>query len=284
MANEVVNLKLMSGAFQLRRWRSPNDRNAASLDMDRREIESLLFEEAGKQRFEMVGLVQNHAAFHLACMSDSNALVAAVMRTLHEGYLAIAPPADSDTRGNANDPAWAAFKKFQSRIGREFQVSMRSHRLVPREQVEAIRQEGDFDVVAAGEAASIVASVAKTKGGGQLDSSLKLVLENVVDLNTPAAKSGFVLLRAPVSHATRYVPVEDIITPAKLKKLRDSHWIEVVIQTETGEPWVGKYSIKLPDGRDVQGITDKDGKIRIESIEAGNCRLSLPGLSSEFLI
>jgi len=282
VASEVVNLKLLSGAFQLRRWRSSIDRNAASIHMYAGEIELAVREEASMQRFEMVSLLQNHAAFQSAFMSDTNALVAALMRALSEGYLVLSSPRDSDAKGKVSDPAWAAYKALQPRIGREFQVAMRSHFLVPREHVAAIRQEADLDVVAAREAASIIAAIAKTKGVGQLGASLNLVLDNVVDLNSPEAKSGFVLLRAPVSQAARYVPPEDILTPGKLKKLKNSHWIEVVLQTETGEPWVGEYSIKLPDGRLVEGTTDADGKIRIEEIEAGNCGLSLTELSSVF--
>lgn len=51
-----------------------------------------------------------------------------------------------------------------------------------------------------------------------------------------------------------------------------THWIEVELKDESGAPVVGEScEITLPNGKKAHGSTDKNGLIRVEKIDAGNC-------------
>ncbi len=64
-------------------------------------------------------------------------------------------------------------------------------------------------------------------------------------------------------------------------KLR-TQWIEVVVVGDKGEPIPNvKYVITLGDGKPVEGKTDADGKLYMEELPPGNCKLSFPDLDDD---
>jgi hypothetical protein len=281
VADDRIALVTLSGAFELRRPSASEDTKTSTGSPSQSELERILREQARWQRLVMVGLLQGLGGSKSAWLTDGELVVRDVMHALKRGRLVVAAPSEGSRADSADAAAWGAFDEFQATVGREFQVATRTHRLVPRDRVDAVRQSSDFDVVPVAEASAIVSSQAKTKGGGQLVSRLTPLLSSLTSLSGPDSSAGFVLLRAPLVHAARFVPAEDILTPGKLKKLKESHWIEVALETEEGEPWVGPYSLELPDGRIVTGRSDANGNVRIEEIMAGTCKFVLPGLAPE---
>lgn len=132
---------------------------------------------------------------------------------------------------------------------------MRTHRIAGREQVSEIRQSADYDVVPAVEAAAVIARLAATAGGGPWQAAAATLAKHFVDLRSPPGPIGFMLLRAPMSYAERITPPEDVITPAKLKRLRDEHEsnhnVSFEFITDTGhliEDEAG-YELIFPDGK-----------------------------------
>lgn len=62
-------------------------------------------------------------------------------------------------------------------------------------------------------------------------------------------------------------------------KLRLRSWVEVELVGEDDSPIPNEpYEIELPGGRIVKGNLDAEGKVRIESIPPGLCRVSFPDL------
>ena len=54
-------------------------------------------------------------------------------------------------------------------------------------------------------------------------------------------------------------------------------WIVVELLSDEGRPMVGeRVLVQLPDGSSYDGALDKNGRLRIEGIDAGSCRILFP--------
>lgn len=54
-------------------------------------------------------------------------------------------------------------------------------------------------------------------------------------------------------------------------------WIVVEAVTADGGPAAGEnYDIELPNGKHVTGALDKNGRIRVEGIDPGTCKVGFP--------
>lgn len=61
----------------------------------------------------------------------------------------------------------------------------------------------------------------------------------------------------------------------------ETHWIEIeLVEEGSNNPVPGEeYCIKLPDGSEVRGTTDEEGKAKVELLEsAGQAKVSFPRL------
>lgn len=59
-------------------------------------------------------------------------------------------------------------------------------------------------------------------------------------------------------------------------------WIEIQLVDEAGQPVTGeRYEIQTSDGKQRTGVTDANGKARIENIAPGECQISFPRLDTE---
>jgi len=71
------------------------------------------------------------------------------------------------------------------------------------------------------------------------------------------------------------IPVRQKDPPQKIEK----DCLAFTLQDEDGTPIAGeKYEVTLPSGSILKGVTDKQGKVKISGIEAGNCKVSFPDL------
>lgn len=280
MGADALLLKIPGGTFELRKPQTVGGAPARSITTPLRHVESGLRTALWSQRLAMIDLL-GPGRVTLSMLNDPEAIISELLMALEMGRLELAPPNEGKAVGSAEDAAWAAYLAFQAQVGREFTVAARSHRLVPRERVDSVKREREYDMVPAAEAATIVGNAAKTKAAGALSTHIKVLLESLCDMRTASNKEGFVLLRAPVTLAARYVAPEDVITPAKLKELAESHWVEVWLECNDGQPWMGRYKIQLPNGNEVEGQTDEKGMLRIDHIPAGSCTFMLPGMAPE---
>lgn len=116
--------------------------------------------------------------------------------------------------------------------------------------------------------------------------------------NTPATRSRWgevvpMVLGPPNGRGLRllrYVPPKGsktaasdgpAITPSQLRSsVADTHWIEIEVVYEDGTPFEGNCAIELPGGRVTQGPPGEGGNIRIEGLQAGDCKLRFPGLDA----
>jgi hypothetical protein len=65
-------------------------------------------------------------------------------------------------------------------------------------------------------------------------------------------------------------------------KLRPASWIEVQLIGEDGAPVPNEtYAITLPGGNVVSGSLDRDGRVRVDPIPPGNCKVSFPKLDQD---
>lgn len=54
-------------------------------------------------------------------------------------------------------------------------------------------------------------------------------------------------------------------------------WIAVSLVDEAGAPMPGaKFRVTFPDGGALDGLLDKNGKVRIEGIDPGSCQVTFP--------
>jgi hypothetical protein len=64
---------------------------------------------------------------------------------------------------------------------------------------------------------------------------------------------------------------------AETPSSQTSDWIEIVLHDDVGDPVPGiKLELDAPDGKVHSGVTDSTGKVYIQKIASGLCRLRLP--------
>ena len=71
--------------------------------------------------------------------------------------------------------------------------------------------------------------------------------------------------------------------PAAEENQNKTHWIEIELQDEAGQPVTGEaYRVTLPDGTTVaDGTLDEKGHARVENIDPGSCSVTFPNLDQE---
>lgn len=76
---------------------------------------------------------------------------------------------------------------------------------------------------------------------------------------------------------------DDPVQPCPLRRRSGSHWIEIELVGEDGNPvpWE-HYEIKLPDGTFVTGLLDGQGRARVDNISAaGDCEIVFANLDAD---
>ncbi len=262
-----LEVKTLMGPLELRPPAFPGERSAVSIFLAGKVLEQSLRQAIDANPLPVRDLL---APGQLALMPRGS-VVPELINCLHSGRLVLATPGEGRGGDDPADRAWAAYDAFRAAFGREFSVSMRTHRLVSRERAADVRREADFDVVPAAEAAEIVLRLAKTRGGGALQAQAEVLSKAMVDLRGPAGGHGFVLLRAPMAQAARYVPPEDVITPAKLKQLKEEMEtrLEVYLLGPNGHGLPIKYRLTKSDGGELKGGLDDAGLMKVPSLAVG---------------
>jgi hypothetical protein len=78
-------------------------------------------------------------------------------------------------------------------------------------------------------------------------------------------------------------PIEGpALTPSQVRaQAAVKHWVEIKIVYEDGSPFEGSCTVALPGDRTTKGPPDKDGVIRIDGLDPGECTLSFSAPAGE---
>lgn len=271
-----ATLDTVFGKLELRPPRSATEANHVSLFRCRSAVQMALMSSLRFGNIYDVRVLASRVC-QLPVGASAEEVTAGLMQALDRGRLVVASP--GEVQGDGNKEAWSAYATFRGRLGREFMFGGQRHRLAQREQVESLRQESDYDVVRAEEAAGIVKRLAQSAGTGPWQKAADVLVRYLSDLHGAASPDSFVLLRAPLSQAARLTLPEDVITPAKLKELAAKDWIEIHLVDEDGNPWMGSFEIAPPQDQKRAGVPDENGIIRLDKILSGTCDFDLPDLA-----
>ncbi len=75
--------------------------------------------------------------------------------------------------------------------------------------------------------------------------------------------------------------VGDPVESCPLKDEKKS-WLEFSVTDEDGKPLGGhRYRLEHPDERTTEGVVGEDGKVRVEGVEKGKCKISFPDLDAK---
>lgn len=78
------------------------------------------------------------------------------------------------------------------------------------------------------------------------------------------------------------MPVVATASIAAPEPEKETVWIEIELVGEDDSPVAGeKFHLVLPDGSTREGILDQAGRVRIEGIDPGTCKVSFPNLDGE---
>ena len=151
-------LETVFGPVQLVRGSAPSAQNMVPLaigaDGIRRALEAAL---AYGDSMSVMALALEAGILDSAFGVDDAEVVRALMVSLEGGHVvAVAPGGNAGGQDQEGAAAWSAYDAFVARVGKEFMVALRKHRVVPSGQVPEIRQAEDYDVVAVKEAAAIL--------------------------------------------------------------------------------------------------------------------------------
>jgi len=70
------------------------------------------------------------------------------------------------------------------------------------------------------------------------------------------------------------------VTPSAARAAAKVDWVEISVLYEDGTPFTGNVVVELPDGRKTQGAPDENGVIRIDGLDPGSCKISIPDLDA----
>lgn len=128
--------------------------------------------------------------------------------------------------------------------------------------------------------------------------SLRELMVLTLSIRPLGTRSGNLVDRRVLEHAFRSgawllvaakrpqaLPVQDRPEPVaeQVRSARElKTWVEFEVVDESGQPMAGQaYLCMLPDGTLREGTTDRQGRVRFDGIDPGNCAFSLTRLSAE---
>ena len=102
----------------------------------------------------------------------------------------------------------------------------------------------------------------------------------LASLQTTAAGGG-----APPTSPPRSTPLQDQEAAKAAKPPAEpepEHWIEIELLDDEGKPIEGeRYFVEMPDGSNLSGRTDSQGRARVDGVDPGTARVSFPDLDKK---
>ncbi len=155
----------------------------------------------------------------------------------------------------------------------------RHYKLVVGIDLARTPDRDSYQVVGRDEARSLLESMAgQAAGAGGLKDLLPKASEQLSrDWRPPLQPTGLVLLRREAAPRRAPTPIEAVISPSALRKLRDEGWIEIVFVDAGMEPVANvDFDLRLADGDSKSGRTNENGSARLEGITPGECTVRFP--------
>lgn len=268
----LLKLDTLHGPLLLRKNRSFSEKSVVPFDLGKFEYERALRKSASTYPLELWNLMRELSHWFPMAPSKEQ-LVALALEELRLGRLiAVRAGAEFDL-DDKREPARRAFEVFRAKLGRDFQLWGRRFRLVARDHVDDARRVSDFDVVAAEAARELLARVGYGMADAEISSAVEVLSANIVDLRAPATQPGFVLLTVANAHRLAPVPVDEVLTPVRIKRLADrpeqAAWIDVEVVFEDGTSYDGVLSVRMADEK-VQTWPVGGSATRFEPVPEGS--------------
>lgn len=259
----MLAIETFWGPLELRQPRGQGERTAVMYDVHESYLGARVreaFQASPLQARRLASAV----AWHLSPpdADPMNVLLSA----LRAGLLIVAKPGNA--AGFESQSAEArAFRALRARFGPVFHLGMRRHRLVPRDQVDAVRMADDYDVVPAAEAAPVLLRMAESTADPQLVAHAKALAPALRDLRSSPDPEGYLLLRAASKLAVATRESVEVVTPAQLRKLAAKNWLEVLVYGRNGKPMPDvTLEVTLPNGGVERLVTASAGKVRMDAL------------------
>jgi hypothetical protein len=165
---------------------------------------------------------------------------------------------------------------------KEFPTQGRRFRFIRASQWTSLPKDGRYEIVPSDEAREIIGKIVALSTVSQADKGpLREAMALLSDTNAPQIDRGLLLLRAsPMRYIQREANAP--LTPSQIAKIIAPHWIEIVLVDEDGVGVANqKYSIVTPDQQEYTGVTDANGFARLDSIVAGQCKITFTDLDRD---
>jgi hypothetical protein len=153
------------------------------------------------------------------------------------------------------------------------------YRLVAAAAGAAVRGHNEYSSVPSAEASELVKRLAEATARSPADRAAWAEVREAV--SRADAQARIVLLRPrPASFVPAPLPAAPAPAPAARPAVAIQTWIEIEILFEDGTPFTGNCVVELPGGVRSEGAPDGEGIVRIERIDPGTCKVSLPELDA----
>jgi hypothetical protein len=180
---------------------------------------------------------------------------------------------DSDPEQQALETAIDALSLQSGR----FIFERRPFRVISRGEWQAIGSDRRYEVVPPDESRRIMrAMMAASNNSAVQIAAWKAATALLEDARFGLNENGLLLLKiVPVSSAA--VARQPAMTPSQIKQMSETHWIEILVVDEDGEPVSDQqYTLRLTDGSTQEGRLDGSGRIYLSSIQPGVVEISFP--------
>jgi hypothetical protein len=157
-----------------------------------------------------------------------------------------------------------------------------SYRITRAQANARLAQRATLEVLGDGEARRVLEELAQDQ---QRDDAQRQVFQELAEsfarLRTNPTLQ-LLVLRHYRSHVLSEGPRETV-TPSKLRKQRETHWIELHIEDSEGNALAGvACEVTLSDGSKLAKVSNDLGYVRIDGVSgAGQCAVSLPQLDAK---
>jgi len=192
--------------------------------------------------------------------------------TARAGTSPLAGSGEADRRIDALAPRGESFR-FENLI----------YRFVPASRWKGPGRDLRFRIVKRDDARAIVERMARAPGtSADAQAALNQVSAVLSDAERGIGGGQVYLLRLPPTHAIVSYFEAPSLTPSRLAKLKENHWVEIALVGEDGIGIAGvRYLIVAPDSEEYTGVTDGDGLAKVTNIPAGNSKISFPDLDKD---
>ena len=208
-------------------------------------------------------------------------VLAFVRAALRAGDLVAVRKTDGAGQGDPSNDLGQLVQRIERDVRGALRHHGRHYKLVVAQVLAATPERDSYQVVPQAEARKVLTSIAEqATGQTALVPLLEQASDNLSrDWRPPLSPTGLVLLRRTLRPIALATATETAISPSALRKLKDEGWIEIAFVDGGGEPVPDvSFDLRLADGQNQSGKTNKKGSARLEGITPGECKVRFPNV------